>query len=136
MKLTNSHRLKHQSKGMTLLELTVVVLVLLSLVSILFIGASAWKKGADRSQCLIISTTVQKAVRAYQNLHQLSDGAPLVHTGTIIGPGCLLESEPTCPEYGVYQWQTTIPAVGVAYIDCHDPNNSSDYHYPQNIATW
>ena len=35
--------------GMTLLELTVVILVLLSLISILFIGARAWKKGSDRA---------------------------------------------------------------------------------------
>jgi prepilin-type N-terminal cleavage/methylation domain-containing protein len=35
--------------GMTLLELTIVILVLLTLVSILFIGARAWKKGSDRA---------------------------------------------------------------------------------------
>ena len=35
--------------GMTLLELTVVILVLLSLITILFVGARAWKRGSDRS---------------------------------------------------------------------------------------
>ncbi len=35
--------------GMTLLELTVVILVLLSLIGILFIGARAWKRGSDRT---------------------------------------------------------------------------------------
>ncbi len=38
MKLTNTLSMKRKS-GMTLLELTVVILVLLSLISILFIGA-------------------------------------------------------------------------------------------------
>ena len=42
MKLTNTTK---RAKGMTLLELTVVILVLLSLIYILFIGARAWKKG-------------------------------------------------------------------------------------------
>ena len=135
MKLTNTSGIRRQP-GMTILELTVVILVLISLIAILFIGARAWKRGADRSACLINSTTVQKAVRAYQNLHQLNDGDPLVHTGTIVGLNCLLESEPTCPEYGDYEWQTTVPAVGVPYIDCNDPNNSSDYHYPQDIGAW
>lgn len=45
MKLTNTQTMKRKS-GMTLLELTVVILVLLSLISILFIGARAWKKGS------------------------------------------------------------------------------------------
>ncbi len=34
---------------MTMLELTVVTLVLLSLVAILFVGARAWKKGNDEA---------------------------------------------------------------------------------------
>jgi prepilin-type N-terminal cleavage/methylation domain-containing protein len=48
MKLNNTQTMKRKS-GMTLLELTVVILVLLSLISILFVGARAWKKGSDRS---------------------------------------------------------------------------------------
>lgn len=121
---------------MTLLELTVVILVLLSLISILFIGTRAWKRGSDRAACLMNSVNVQKAVRGYQNMNQLNDGAPLVHTGTIVGPGLMLEQEPVCPEYGAYLWGTTIPARGTAYIDCHDPDNSATFHYPQNIADW
>ena len=52
MKLTNTLEMKRKA-GMTLLELTVVILVLLSLITILFIGARAWKKGSDRSTNLI-----------------------------------------------------------------------------------
>ena len=48
MKLNNTLTMKRKA-GMTLLELTVVILVLLSLISILFVGARAWKKGSDRS---------------------------------------------------------------------------------------
>ncbi|MBC7981098.1 MAG: prepilin-type N-terminal cleavage/methylation domain-containing protein, partial [Armatimonadetes bacterium] len=49
MKLTHTQNMKAAKSGMTLLELTVVILVLLSLISILFIGARAWKKGSDRA---------------------------------------------------------------------------------------
>ena len=62
MKLTNTLTMKRKA-GMTLLELTVVILVLLSLISILFIGARAWKKGADRAGCILNIRNVQQAVR-------------------------------------------------------------------------
>ncbi|MGC4017627.1 MAG: prepilin-type N-terminal cleavage/methylation domain-containing protein [Luteolibacter sp.] len=48
-------------KGMTLLELTVVILVLLSLISILFIGAKAWKKGSDRAGCIMNIRNLHRA---------------------------------------------------------------------------
>ena len=38
---------------MTLLELTVIILVLLSLITILFVGAKAWKRGSDRAACIL-----------------------------------------------------------------------------------
>ena len=50
MKLTRNTK---RASGMTLLELTVVILVLLSLISILFIGARAWKKGSDRAASIL-----------------------------------------------------------------------------------
>ena len=51
MKMTLTHTQKKAAKsGMTLIELTVVILVLLSLISILFVGARAWKKGSDRAR--------------------------------------------------------------------------------------
>ena len=66
MKLTNTPSMKRKS-GMTLLELTVVILVLLSLISILFIGARAWKKGSDRSANIMNVRNIQQAVRGQQN---------------------------------------------------------------------
>jgi type II secretory pathway pseudopilin PulG len=62
-------RPKRSSLGLTLLELTVVISVLLSLASLLTTGVRAWKRGADRSQCLISLRTFQVAMRAYQNLY-------------------------------------------------------------------
>jgi prepilin-type N-terminal cleavage/methylation domain-containing protein len=67
MKLTNTQTMKRKS-GMTLLELTVVILVLLSLISILFIGARAWKRGSDRSANLMNLRNTQQAMRGHENM--------------------------------------------------------------------
>lgn len=75
MKLTNTRSIKPKS-GMTLLELTVVILVLLSLISILFIGARAWKKGSDRAANVAILRNTQQAMRSHQNLNDLDVGEP------------------------------------------------------------
>lgn len=71
MKLTNikSHK---RNAGMTLLELTVVILVLLSLISILFVGARAWKKGSDRSANIMNIRNTQQAMRGHQNMRGLT----------------------------------------------------------------
>ena len=79
MKLTTSLSMKRKA-GMTLLELTVVILVLLSLITILFIGARAWKKGSDRSTNLINLRNCQQAMRGHQNTHQLAVGDGFTQT--------------------------------------------------------
>ncbi len=58
---------------MTLLELTMVILVLLALVSILFVGARAWIRGADRSQNIMQIRNTQQAMRGHQNMNDISD---------------------------------------------------------------
>lgn len=60
--------------GMSLLELTAVILVLLTLITILFIGAKAWKRGSDRAICIIHIQDVQKGVRSYSNLYAAEPG--------------------------------------------------------------
>ena len=73
MKLTNTQNIKSKS-GMTLLELTVVILVLLSLISILFVGARAWKKGSDRSANIMNIRNTQQAMRGEENMKTLAVG--------------------------------------------------------------
>jgi len=121
---------------MTLIEVTLVIAVLLGLLSALFVGALAYKNGSDRAECLVISSSVQKAVRSYQNLYELSPGDPLTHLGTLVGAEGMFAVEPECPKYGVYVWETTVPGIGVPYIDCNDPNNSATFHYPQKRDGW
>ena len=79
MKLTTNLSMKRKA-GMTLLELTVVILVLLSLITILFIGARAWKKGSDRSTNLINLRNCQQAMRGHQNTRQLAFGDAFTQT--------------------------------------------------------
>ena len=93
MKLTASHKVSRKA-GMTLLELTVVILVLLSLISILFIGARAWKKGSDRAASILQIRNVQQAVRSHANMSGLNPGDAMVKDD-VIGPGKFIEIDPT-----------------------------------------
>jgi prepilin-type N-terminal cleavage/methylation domain-containing protein len=121
MKLTNTQTMKRKS-GMTLLELTVVILVLLSLISILFIGARAWKKGSDRAANILNIRNVQQAVRAHVNVRGLTTpaavggGATLAST-EIVGTGKYLNSV-TNPVPGTltYAYLGKVPAIGELYL--------------------
>lgn len=126
--------------GMTLLELTVVILVLMSLITVLFFGAQAWKRGSDRALCIIHIQNVQKGVRSYSNLYGFSpgDNAPSLQT-QIIGMGRFVESTPTCPGGGNYTFgQTygvdTIPPLGELYMECNLA--TSDQHVPNVTPDW
>jgi prepilin-type N-terminal cleavage/methylation domain-containing protein len=83
MKLTNTRVIKAKS-GMTLIELTVVILVLLSLISILFIGAKAWKKGSDRAANVMNLRNVQQAVRGHAAMNDIPQADATV-TPAIVG---------------------------------------------------
>ncbi|MCW1884457.1 hypothetical protein OKA04_06920 [Luteolibacter flavescens] len=118
MKLT---RITKRAKGMTLLELTVVILVLLSLISILFVGARAWKKGSDRAANIMNIRNVQQAVRSYQNMNNKPVGFTIATTATTDGPifgaGQFIEKVPTHPvSSGVYAFTGSIPTVGTLFM--------------------
>jgi len=66
-----------RQRGTTLIELSVVIAVLLLLVGVLFIGMTAWKNGANKAACIINLSSIQKAVRGYQNMNRLASGATL-----------------------------------------------------------
>lgn len=123
-----------KSKGMTLIELTVVILVLLSLISVLFIGAQAWKEGSDRSQCILNIRNAQTAGRSYQNMNQLAVGASYTAATAVYGAGKFLETAPTCPSAGSYSWKTTIPAIGTLFMECS--LNTTSNHKPANTNGW
>lgn len=132
MKLTNTQSMKRKA-GMTLIELTVVILVLLSLIAILFVGANAWKKGSDRAACIMNIRNVQQAVRGHQNMANKTTTDTLTKTD-IVGTGGYLESDPACPSTGTYSWATTYPAVGTPAVTC---SKSTDLqHAPSSTTGW
>ena len=121
MKLTNTRNLKRKS-GMTLLELTVVILVLLSLISILFIGARAWKKGSDRAANILNIRNVQQAVRAHVNVRgmptpDLAGGGVALASTEIVGTGKYLNTVAPPTSSLVYGYTGTVPAIGELYLD-------------------
>jgi len=123
-----------ESAGMTLIEVTLVIAVLLGLISVLFIGVKAYKRGSDRAKCILSVATFQKAVRSYQFLYELEEGSTLIHTATLIGVGKMMEIEPTCPnQINTYNWLAVVPAPGTAYIDCNDADSD---HTPATVTSW
>jgi prepilin-type N-terminal cleavage/methylation domain-containing protein len=119
-----------RQRGTTLIELSVVIAVILLLVGVLFIGIQAWRDGANRAACLVNISSVQKAVRGYENLNALSPGATLAWTN-IAGAGLYFETAPTCPAGGTYTLVGTIPNEGNPALSC-----SITAHNPTVTANW
>lgn len=123
---------------MTLIELTVVILVLLSLIVTLFVGARAWKRGSDRAGCIMTIRNVQQGVRSYMNLNGFTGGqsvAPIDLQAAVIGPGQFVEATPVCPGNGTYTFGgNVIPATGTLYMSCSLA--PSDGHQPTDFSAW
>ena len=112
--------------GFTLIELSVMILVILTFISILFIGARAWKRGSDRAQCVMNIRNVQLAVRGYANSNDLDAGSYMTLLGSN-GPlggrslvrGTIFESLPQCPGMGLYTIKgNAVPPIGTLYMTC------------------
>jgi len=131
MKLNN---IKKQA-GLTLIEVTLVIAVLLGLISVLFIGVSAYKEGSNRAKCILNITNCQKAVRSYQNMYEKSVGNTLTK-GVLVGSGKMLENELLCPSGGVYSWAGTIPVIGTAYLTCNYATGTEAAHIPAATTGW
>jgi type II secretory pathway pseudopilin PulG len=131
---------RSRQAGMTLLEMTVVILVLMSMISVLFFGAQAWKRGSDRAQCILLIRSVQQGVRSYSNLYGLNPGsmAPNLRS-QVIGFGRFVEQTPQCPGNGDYTFgqeygNEVIPPIGSLYMDCSLAG--SDDHVPEESSDW
>ena len=105
--------------GMTLIEITVVILVLLTLIAVLFIGANIYKKGANRAACILNIRNIHQAVRADQNLNKKNTSDTLVRTTIMGGADAYIENEPTCPtDGGAYGLEATYPVTGTVAATC------------------
>ena len=119
-----------RAKGVTLLELTVVILVLLTLISVLFIGARAWKKGSDRSTNILNVRNVQQAVRGYANMNNIPEGGDVAEA--TIFPEFLTRPNPPVAELDDYTYGTTNPAPAELYVQNPDLGKEvGEYWYSQ-----
>ena len=128
--------------GMTLLELTVVILVLLSLMSILFIGARAWKKGSDRAGCVMNIRNLQQAMRGHQNMTGAIPGGAGMKKDSIVGTdGSYIQTEPHCPgeTTAAYDYlpDGNYPALGTLYATCGNSDTVIQAeHVPNDKSGW
>jgi hypothetical protein len=125
-------------RGMTLIELTAVIFALISLIMILLVGASAWKRGSDRAACIMNIRQVQVSVRSLSNMSGFRAGqdvSPVSLENHLIGPDKYIVSVPTCPADGGYTLGgDVIPQFGTLYMTCS--LSASDRHQPEAFAAW
>lgn len=137
-------------RGLTLLELSVVITMFLFLASILFIGARAWKRGSDRATCVMTLRNVQVATRSYQNIYGYNfGGRPFVENGTqditehLLSRGYietklyrLIRGTDPCPAGCIYSCPVpdVFPDAGELYMNC--ALASSDQHAPARHTDW
>ena len=131
MKLNN---LKKQA-GLTLIEVTLVIAVLLGLISVLFIGVTAYREGSNRAKCILNITNVQKAARSYQNLYELAPGVALLPE-KIIGTGLMIETTPVCPSGGTYTPANVVTAINTPYYTCSKSADADGGHRPKSTTGW
>jgi hypothetical protein len=135
---------------MSLLELTLVVFTLLVLITIVLLGARAWKRGGDRASCVLVLRNMQMATRSYQNLYGYSDGSrPVAENGSqdiarqLHAKGYIedklfeqaIGNEP-CAGGGTYQSAApdVFPALGQLYLSCS--LSARDGHEPSAHGDW
>lgn len=137
-------------RGMTLLELTIAIIVLLGLVAITFVGARAWKRGSNRVSCILALRNIQMAARSYQNLYGYAyGGRPYAENGTqdiaahLYAKGYIdlsLYHQATgadhCPSGGDYTCPVPdiFPEPGELYMSCS--LSTVEDHQPASHGNW
>jgi len=136
--------------GVTLLELSVVIVVLLSFAALMIVGAQAWRRGSDRAACVINIRNVQTSVRSYQNLYGYNPGTmPYAENGTqsiaahLFNKGYITErlsnaltGERECPGGGAYEisQEEVFPPAGKLYLSCSLETDQK--HQMPGTAQW
>lgn len=139
-----SYRASNYS-GMTLIEMAIVILIIISLVTILLIGAKAWKSSADRVGCIMNIRNFQQALRSYQYMNDVQPEPTEYQRGgqfprnKIVGTGSFFEKEPKCPAGGIYNIPPidgviVTPRIGEVYLQCSLAFN--ERHFIDNSRGW
>ena len=106
---------------------------ILMILSILFVGARAWKKGSDRARCIINQRMIQQSVRAYQAHHFLSDYSSIDIEALKAETG-LSSSAFICPAGGNLELPHSVPPVGILASPC--PHAADLQHAPTDHSNW
>jgi len=128
-------------RGLTLIELTMVILVILALVSVLFVGARGWKNGTDRARCILNIRQMQMSIRAYSSATEYQPGTdlsmkiPAVNLfAELVGVGKYVPVVPRCPGNGMYEFGgDVVPEIGSLYMQC---TLASQGHEPESFGSW
>ena len=136
--------------GITLIETTVVLAVLLTLLSVLFMATQSWKRGSDRAACIVTLRNIQVATRSYQNLYGYNPGGhPYTEYGTqdiarhLMEKGSIESSlyqiaigGKACAGGGTYQrpHADLFPLSGVLYANCSLATSAN--HAPTSASDW
>jgi type II secretory pathway pseudopilin PulG len=137
-------------RGITLIELTVIIAILLSLIAILAIGSRAWKRAYDRSACVMNLRNFQMATRSYQNLYgYYFGGQPALLYGTqdiarhllekgYISQGLHDQAKGIRPCAGGGNYNSAAPNVfpmpGELYMKCS--LSTAAEHLPDHASDW
>lgn len=112
------------NKGLTLIELTVVIVVLLGLISVLFISARAWIEGSNKAKCIVNLSSIQKAAVSYANLNQVP---PSTYSSGItfanLTDNNMVPASIACPTSGTaYSLAPVDNDQDSVWVQCADPN--------------
>lgn len=128
------HNVLHaHSSGLTLVEVTLVVTVLLGLIGVAFAGLSAYKEGANRAICIHQVANVQKAMRSYCHFQELESGQAIPDLKKrLIEESKFFAEAPICPSGGTYVFHAgEVPHVGTLFMRC-----SIMDHAPKEFGSW
>ena len=124
------NKLKRNS-GMTLMELTVVLIVMLVIAGAIMIGVKGYLAGTNRALCILTQHTIQDNARSYANMYELNIGDAMAHTLFIDGADKLLPAAPVCKAGGTYTYTDVVPDTSVEYATCSDAT-----HLPKTPDGW
>jgi type II secretory pathway pseudopilin PulG len=120
-------------RGMTLVELTLVISTLLGIAGLTLFGSAHFKEGANRALCLHQTANIQKAMRSYCNLHQIEPDSKIedLQELVVVESG-FLATEPRCPSGGIYSYyKGRVPNIGTPFARCSHPD-----HVPKDTHSW
>jgi type II secretory pathway pseudopilin PulG len=117
MNTVNFRSRRFHAAGMTLIEISLVIALLLGLIAVVFLGIGSYRKGSDKAKCKMQLAAAQKAIRSQANFQNLNIADAFIEAQAF-GPGMALENAPVCPSGGTYTWAGVIPAIGTAYGAC------------------